>query len=99
MGDMLELGDYASKMHRKVGRYAVENHVDALFCFGEHAKEILEGAKSAGHLYGRSFDDKMEMAEYLKLWLKPGDAILYKGSRGMKLEEVIEKVHGIPVTH
>ncbi len=99
LGDMLELGDYASKMHRKVGRYAVENHVDALFCFGEHAKEILEGAKSAGHLYGRSFDDKMEMAEYLKLWLKPGDAILYKGSRGMKLEEVIEKVHGIPVTH
>ncbi len=99
LGDMLELGDYSEEMHRKVGQYAVENHADALFCYGDHAADMLEGAKSAGYIYSRSFTDKTEMAEYLKLWLKPGDAVLYKGSRGMKMEDVIEAVHNISITH
>ena len=99
LGEMLELGDYSAEMHRQVGRYAVENHADALFCYGSHAAEMLEGAQAAGHLYCRSFDTKEEMADYLKLWLKPGDAVLYKGSRRLRLEEVVSEVHGIPAGH
>ena len=99
LGEMLELGDYAPKMHRRVGGYAAENRLDALFCIGEHAKEMEEGALKTGYLYTRCFSDKEALADYLKLWLKPGDAVLYKGSRGMKLEEVVETVHGIHLEH
>lgn len=99
LGEMLELGDYAEEMHRKVGGYAAQNKADALFCIGKHAPQLEAGALQERHLFTRMFESREEMANYLRVWLRPGDVVLYKGSRGMKLEEVVEAVHGIHLEH
>ena len=100
LADMLELGEFSQALHQKVGEYAAENRVDGLFCYGSYGEDILAGAQAADRqLYGRFFDAKEELGEYLRRWLKPGDVVLYKGSRGMKLEEVIKAVHGISAAH
>lgn len=99
LGEMLELGDFAEEMHRKVGGYVGEQPIDALMCIGEHAEMIEQGALEKRHLFTRKFENREEMANYLRVWLRPGDTVLYKGSRGMKLEEVIEAVHGITLEH
>ncbi len=99
LGEMLELGEFSEKMHTEVGGYVGDNNIDALFCIGPHASLMEQGAVAHRYLFTRSFETREEMANYLRVWLRPGDAILYKGSRGMKLEEVLEAVHGIALEH
>nr|WP_243764286.1 UDP-N-acetylmuramoyl-tripeptide--D-alanyl-D-alanine ligase [Bittarella massiliensis (ex Durand et al. 2017)] len=94
LADMLELGARSAQMHRQVGRDAAAEGIDALFCYGEQARLIAEGAREAGCKEVFSFDEKDQLAEALCRWLAPGDCILVKGSRGMKLEEVLEIVYG-----
>lgn len=99
LGEMLELGSFSEELHRKVGRYVARNGIDALFVIGEHAQAVMESALASRHLLTRRFESREEMANYLRVWLRPGDAVLYKASRGMRLEEVIEAVHGITLEH
>jgi len=93
LADMLELGDMAPKLHEKVGEMAVEAGVEKLICYGENAKYIAAKADELG-LHSGSTTDKGMLIEYLKASLKPGDIVLFKGSRGMKLEEVINELYG-----
>lgn len=94
LADMLELGERSAQMHRQVGRDAAAEGIDALFCYGEQARLIAEGAREAGCKAVFCFDEKDRLAEELCRWLAPGDCVLVKGSRGMKLEEVLEIVYG-----
>lgn len=85
LADMLELGAYAKKGHFSVGQYAKAHGVELLVAVGELAKEIALGyGEGAYH-----FTSNAEAAEFLKETLSPGDALLVKGSRGMKTEEII----------
>lgn len=95
LGDMLELGDLSEKLHRLVGEYAAQYHLDKLYCYGEYAMYIAAEASEHG-LASCAFhkDSKDLMAEKIKKDLKSGDIILFKASRGMKLEEVIDKIFG-----
>lgn len=92
LGDMLELGDYAEKAHRAVGAYAAEQQVDLLFCYGQNAAFIAEEAKSSVKTF--RFTDKQALTDALLREIQAGDAVLFKASRGMALEEVIEKLYG-----
>lgn len=92
LGDMLELGSYAEEAHRAVGAYAVQNAVDILFCFGENAGFIADAAKDS--VKTLHFTDKEDLTEALCRTVRAGDAVLFKASRGMALEEVIQKLYG-----
>lgn len=96
LGDMLELGDYASQAHRQVGNYAAHQRIDHVIAVGELAREYIRGAVDAGmkEENTRHFQDGEAVAEHLKDFLMPGDVILFKGSRGMKLDKVIEALFG-----
>ena len=92
LGDMLELGKYSDVSHENVGKYTENKNIDILFTYGAKAKHIAEGAKGFVDEI-KSFDDKTELAKALLETLKDGDAVLFKASRGMKLEDVINSLY------
>ena len=88
---MLELGDYAPKAHEDVGRASVENGVQLLVTVGKLAAGIADGARAAG-LPGKSiksYANSNIAAGKIKAHLRKGDAILVKGSRALKMEEIV----------
>ena len=93
LGDMLELGEYSETAHRDVGKYAAESKVDMLYTCGEQSLFMADSAKKAGLTNVLAFTDKNELAKSLLGEIKLGDTLLFKASRGMKLEEIIEKVY------
>ena len=86
LGDMLELGEDAPALHREVGTLAVG--VDLLFATGPLAAEIVRGAADLGGR-ARHYPDKADLIRALNDILQPGDILLVKGSRGMRMEEII----------
>jgi UDP-N-acetylmuramoyl-tripeptide--D-alanyl-D-alanine ligase len=93
LGDMLELGQESEKLHRMIGKFASDAKPDMVFCYGNDAKYICEEAEKHG-TQSWFTDNKDKLTEKLKEFIKPDDIILFKASRGMKLEEVIEKMFG-----
>jgi UDP-N-acetylmuramoyl-tripeptide--D-alanyl-D-alanine ligase len=91
LADMLELGEKAEDFHREMGRRAAQLGVDRLLVVGELARFIAEGAKEAGmsSQYVKSFENNQEVGSYLVENLKDGDLVLVKGSRKMRVEEVV----------
>lgn len=92
LGEMLELGDAAATRHKELGMNAVANKVSKLFAIGEHAEKIAEGAKEKGLnavnvVVANSVE---ELCGYLLKEVSTGDCVLVKGSRGMKMERVVE---------
>jgi len=89
-GDMLELGDAAAEMHRKIGILMATIGVSAVFLKGEYAAHTSAGAREGGMAEENIFllSDETQVAEYLKKHLKKGDWILVKGSRRMKMEKI-----------
>ena len=92
VADMLELGEYSEKAHVDCGKYIADAGVDLLLTYGSLSKMTAESAKQNGVIRVFDFDDKKELTNHLCQILKPGDVVAFKGSRGMKLEEVIESV-------
>ncbi len=92
IADMLELGDYSEEAHRNCGKYLADANIDLLMTYGEKAKFVAESARENRVIRIFSFDDKDDLSSKLISLIKPGDVIAFKGSRGMKLEDVIEKV-------
>ena len=95
LGDMLELGSYSETAHRNVGEYAAKCELDALFTYGKESEYMADSAKNAGLEAVFSFSDKTELTNALAKELKKGDTVLFKASRGMKLEEVFEELYKI----
>ena len=91
LGDMLELGDAAWAEHYKIGRIAAEK-ADMVFAYGPHACRVIGGTITGGmpETMGRAFEDADELVQALKHDAKPGDVLLFKASRGMHLEKVLE---------
>ncbi len=91
LGDMLELGYLSEGAHKKVGKEAVEAGANALFTYGKASYHILLGALEEGmeKKLVSNYIDSTALSEALKKTLKPGDTVLFKASRKMKLEEII----------
>ncbi len=91
LGDMLELGDVTWAEHYRVGRIAAEN-ADVVYAFGPNGYRVSSGAITGGMnpVFARHFDTREEMTAALKRLAKPGDTLLFKASRGMHLELVLE---------
>lgn len=93
LGAMLELGGYAKEAHTQVGKMAAENGIDGVLAYGADAAYIVEAAKQAGLENARLFDTKEALAQSLAQQVQPGDGVLFKGSRGMNLEDVMHTVY------
>ena len=93
LADMLELGEISEKEHMNAGIQASEIF-DVIICIGNDAKYIGKGAIENGFDRGcvHFFADNEEAVSEINSILRPGDAVLMKGSRGMKLEEVAESI-------
>ncbi len=91
LGDMLELGSRTQAEHYVVGRLAAES-ADMVFAYGSNAHRVVSGALTGGMAAGKvhAFDDQKKMAQMLKCMACPGDVILFKGSRGMHMENVLQ---------
>lgn len=92
IADMLELGEHSEEAHKDIGKYLADAGVDLLLTYGEFSKFTAESANKNGIIRVFDFDDKTELAKHLIPMLKPGDVVAFKGSRGMKLEDVIASV-------
>lgn len=91
LGDMLELGDYSKKFHTELGEYAAGKKIDLLIAIGEHAKNIYDGYKNAGsHGEAVHFEDKNQFISERRNFLREGDAVLVKASRGMEFEKIVQ---------
>ena len=93
LGDMLELGDFSKKAHSDVGKMVADNNIDYLLAYGNDAKYIVDGAKQNGMKNAFYFDNKDELSNKLFKLAHKGDAVIFKASRGMKLEDVINNVY------
>jgi UDP-N-acetylmuramoyl-tripeptide--D-alanyl-D-alanine ligase len=89
---MLELGKYSITAHQNMGNFAAK-HVDMLFCVGSRAKLIADAARNQmkeGTIF--TFNTSSDAGRVLQDQIKKGDVILVKGSRGMKMERVVEEI-------
>lgn len=95
ISDMLELGCIANKEHYNVGRLIAKSDIGKIYCFGDFSKQYVIGAIENGMSKKdvEIFPSKIELEKKLKTEIKSGDIIWFKASRGMKLEEVIEKIY------
>ena len=98
LGDMLELGSGEAELHRGVGAEAAGLPVARLFGFGPRSRETLAGALAAGLSPDRTFhtEDVAALADAVRTAAAPGDVLLVKGSRGMKLERLVEALRQGP---
>ncbi|MEH7238764.1 UDP-N-acetylmuramoyl-tripeptide--D-alanyl-D-alanine ligase [Bacillus sp. JJ1562] len=90
LGDMLELGDNENEFHEEVGRFIQPDKVDYVYTYGRLGEHIAGGAREQfqqDRVF--AYKDKEQLIEALRNLLSEGDILLVKGSRGMKLEEVI----------
>jgi UDP-N-acetylmuramoyl-tripeptide--D-alanyl-D-alanine ligase len=98
LGDMFELGEYSARLHRQVGRRAARAGVDVIWAVGEQSGEVARGAASIQRWTGElvrspSTEEAMESTPVTP---RPGDVVLVKGSRGMRLERLYRRLAAIP---
>lgn len=85
LGDMLELGAYSEEAHSALVRRLAEERVDVLIAVGPEMKRAAADFVGDCHLAG----DSAEAGEILRRICRPGDTVLVKGSRGMRMERVL----------
>jgi UDP-N-acetylmuramoyl-tripeptide--D-alanyl-D-alanine ligase len=93
LGEMLELGRWAEPLHRDVGSYAAKQGIDVLVGIRGAAREIVDAARSTGLNASAAlfFDDPAEAGRAVRSIAQPGDAILFKGSRGVHVERALQQ--------
>jgi UDP-N-acetylmuramoyl-tripeptide--D-alanyl-D-alanine ligase len=90
-GEMLELGPTGEKLHHDAGIHAAQEKIDLIVGVRGLAKALVEGASAAG-ANAQFMETPGEAGEWLAKELRPGDAVLLKASRGVKLERALEKL-------
>src|SRR5437588_659995 len=92
-GEMRELGNSSPELHREAGQFAAKTgKVDWVIGVAGDASQIAEGAVAAGSPRERTkfFATPQEAAEFLETLVSPGDLLLVKGSRGVKMEQIVD---------
>jgi UDP-N-acetylmuramoyl-tripeptide--D-alanyl-D-alanine ligase len=94
LGDMLELGERESDFHNEAGKQLARWSWDVLVTVGALSQHMAKGAIAAGLKAGQvtSFRDSEEAAGEVAKILQEGDLVLVKGSRGIQMEKIVEKI-------
>jgi UDP-N-acetylmuramoyl-tripeptide--D-alanyl-D-alanine ligase len=90
LGDMLELGEISDDAHREVGRHVAALPADELIGLGRGMQVAVEAAREAGLAEARAFTTFEDTVAHLLKRLTAGDLVLVKGSRGMRMERVVD---------
>jgi len=93
LGEMLELGRWAESLHRDVGIYVANCGIDVLVGIRGEARHLVDAAREAGQAVDAAFfsPDTTAAGDYLRQIARPGDVILFKGSRGTHVERALER--------
>jgi UDP-N-acetylmuramoyl-tripeptide--D-alanyl-D-alanine ligase len=93
LGEMLELGHWAESLHRDVGDYVANCGIDVLVGIRGAARYLVDAARQADHAVDAAFffPDTTAAGDYLRQIARPGDVILFKGSRGTHVEQALER--------
>jgi UDP-N-acetylmuramoyl-tripeptide--D-alanyl-D-alanine ligase len=94
LGDMAELGDCSRAAHVEVGHRAARSRLDRLFAIGRHASQIAEAARDRGLKSVVEIEEVEPAAQAVKEFARPGDVVLVKASRSMRLERITEVLRG-----
>nr|MBP6704367.1 hypothetical protein [Vicinamibacteria bacterium] len=89
VGDMLELGPGGPQLHHEAGAF-IGPRVDLLLGVGPLALEIVAGAAALPNEAKRTFATSADLAENISSLVRGHDAVLVKGSRGVRMERVVE---------
>ena len=94
LGEMLELGRVSPELHGELGRYAAAQGIDFLIGVGGDARAMIGAAVGAGMPASATvfFEDAGDAGDYVRGIARPGDALLFKGSRGVKVERALERL-------
>jgi UDP-N-acetylmuramoyl-tripeptide--D-alanyl-D-alanine ligase len=95
LGDMAELGEESESAHMEVGRCAAELGVGQLFAVGSMARQMARGARAAGLHRVIEFPGVEAAKSAVRSFVKPGDVVLVKASRVMRLEQISEFLKGL----
>jgi UDP-N-acetylmuramoyl-tripeptide--D-alanyl-D-alanine ligase len=90
LGDMLELGSFSDEAHRTLGADAAKSGVAVLAAFGPRSRATADAARAAGLPEVFHTEDVEALQRFVRERLRPADVLLVKGSRGMKLERLVE---------
>jgi len=92
LGEMLELGRWSESLHRDIGRYAAESGVNVLVGIRGASQYMVEESQRSGLAAGAAFffDEPAEAGELVRRLAAPGDVVLFKGSRGTRVERALE---------
>jgi len=98
LGDMFELGALTEASHARIGAAAAEAGLDLLMGVGAASAGLCAAARAAGMPDDRVFHahDAAEAGRFLQERIHPGDALLIKGSRGMRMERVVKELMAEP---
>lgn len=86
LGDMLELGHEGPQLHRETAQFASESNIDMILAIGKNAEYYIRDYRD------RHFKHQSELSDYLSQNIRSGDIMLVKGSRSMKMEEIIKSI-------
>jgi UDP-N-acetylmuramoyl-tripeptide--D-alanyl-D-alanine ligase len=90
LGEMLELGRLRESLHRDLGNYVANAGVDVLVGIRGVSRFLVDEAKRAGMTHAAFFFETPEEAgEFLREFVRAGDAILFKGSRAVRVERAL----------
>ena len=89
-GDMLELGDVSREQHIAIGKKCDEMELSAVLTYGKETIATSESIKKVK--INQHFDSKEELIDFLQKIIKSNDKILIKGSRGMRMETIIQGI-------
>ena len=93
IADILELGNYSVEIHRELGRFISTSQIDAIITIGEFSCYIDEEVKIANpKIISAHFYNNNDAFNYICEIVQDGDKVLLKGSRGMHVEEIVNKL-------
>jgi len=93
LGEMLELGSWSEPLHSEIGRYAAACGIAVLVGIRGAARAMVDAAVEAGLARDAAyfFEDPVDAGILVRKIAKPGDVILFKGSRGTRVEKALEE--------
>ena len=94
LADMLELGPQSAELHAEIGALAAQAGVDIVIGVGEFGTALCDAARTAGCPDVFAVDDALAANAALDKRVRPGDVILVKGSRGMRMERTVQALLG-----
>jgi UDP-N-acetylmuramoyl-tripeptide--D-alanyl-D-alanine ligase len=94
LGEMLELGRASRELHAQLGRYAAGHGIDFLIGVRGDARSMIDAAVGAGLPESAAifFEDAGDAGAWIRQTARPGDAVLFKGSRGVRVERALERL-------